>query len=67
VSKVGKGKNKAISVEVWTEPEGSRSSMLPEFQAIAQEDGKIVSRPLLLPHGIFLVIFLLEAELTSNS
>jgi len=50
VSSVGKGK--ANPVQVWTDPECSGSSRLPEFQAIAHEDGKFVSpthRPPLLP------------------
>jgi len=67
VSSVGKGK--AIPVQVWTGPEDSRNSRISEFQAIALEDGKVVSlthRPSLLPQGIFLVLFLLEAESTSR-
>ena len=67
MSSVGKGK--AIPVQVWTDPEVTRSSRLPEFQAIAHEDGKVVSpthRPPLLLQGIFLVLFLLEVESTSS-
>jgi hypothetical protein len=44
-------------------------SRLPEFQAIAHEDGKVVSpthRLPLIPLGIFLVLHLLEAEPTQR-
>ena len=45
-------KGKAISVQTWTGPEGSRRLRLPNFKTIAHEDGKVVSpthRPPLLP------------------
>jgi len=58
----GKGKNllckKAIPLQAWRGPEGSRRLRLPYFKKMTHENGKVVSptyRPP-LPHEIFLVI-----------
>ena len=47
-----KGKGKAVPLEPWTGPEGSRKLRLPDFVTTAQDGGKVVSlthRPPLLP------------------
>jgi hypothetical protein len=38
-----KGKGKAISLQAWTGPEGSRRLRLPDFKTIAHEGGKVVN------------------------
>ena len=52
----GKGKGKAIPLQAWTGPEGSRRLRLPDFMTIgAYESGKAVSlthRPPLRPGNI---------------
>jgi len=37
------GKSKAIPLQAWTGPEGSRSLRLPDFKTSAHEGGKVVS------------------------
>jgi len=37
-------KGKAILLEAWSGPEGTRKLRLPDFMTMAQEGGKIVSR-----------------------
>ena len=58
------GKGKAISLQVWTGPEGSWKLRLPDFKTV-HEGGKVVScmhRPP-LPHRKYSwYLFLLEAE-----
>jgi hypothetical protein len=52
-----KGKDKTISLQAWTSPEGSRRLRLPDFKT-AHEGGKVFSpthRPL-LSQEIFLVL-----------
>ena len=47
-----KGKGKAVPLQVWTGPEGSRKLRLPDFVTTAQDGGKVVSlthRPPLPP------------------
>jgi hypothetical protein len=39
----GKGKGKAIPLQAWTDPEGSRRLRLPDLRQSAHEDGKVVS------------------------
>ena len=54
-------KGKAIPLQAWTSPEGSRRMKLPD------EGGKVVSpkqRPPLPPQEIFLVLISIEAEST---
>ena len=61
-----KFKGKAISLEAWRNPEGSRSLRLSDFKTVENEGGKVVSltcRPL-YPQEIFLVLIFLETEST---
>ena len=47
-------KDKAVPLQAWSGPEGSRKLRFPDFMATAQDGGKVVSlthRPL-LPPGI---------------
>jgi len=48
-----KGKGKAVPLQAWTGPEGSRKLRLPDFVTAAQDGGKVVSltHQLLLPPG----------------
>jgi len=48
----GKGKGKAVPLEAWSGPEGSRKLRFPDFITTAQDGGKVVSlthRPPLTP------------------
>jgi len=36
-------KGKAVPLEAWKAPEGSRNLRFPDFTTMAQEDGKVVS------------------------
>ena len=62
-----KGKGKAIQLQPWTGPEGSRMLRLPDFKQLAHEGGNFVKtthRPS-LPHKKYSwYSFLLEAEWT---
>jgi len=54
----GKGKGKAVPLQAWSGPEGSRKLRLPDFLTTAQDGGKVVSlthRPT-LPQEILLVL-----------
>jgi hypothetical protein len=47
-----KGKGKAVPLQAWSGPEGSRKLRFPDFLTAAQDGGKVVSlthRPHLLP------------------
>jgi hypothetical protein len=47
-----KGKGKAVPLQAWSVPEGSRKLRFPDYMTMAQDDGKVVSltqRPPLLP------------------
>ena len=49
---IGKGKGKAVPLQAWTGPEGSRKLRFPDFVTTAQDGGKFVSlthRPPLPP------------------
>ena len=49
-----KGKSKAVPLQAWTGPEGSRKLRFPDFVTTAQEGGKVVSlthQPLLPPRN----------------
>ena len=53
------GKGKAVPLQAWIGPEGSRKLMFPDFMTTAQEGGKIVRlthRPHLPPMEILLVL-----------
>jgi len=48
----GKGKGKAVPLQAWSGPEGSRKLRFPDFMTMAQDGGKVVSlmhRPPLPP------------------
>jgi len=62
-----KVKGKAIPLQAWTSPEGSRRFSLPDFMTTAHEGGKVVSRthrPPLPPRKYSWYTVLLEAEST---
>ena len=49
-----RGKAKAVPLQAWSGPEGSRKLRFPDFMTTAQNGGKVVSlthRPLLSPPG----------------
>ena len=39
----GKGKGKAVRLQAWSRPEGSRKLRFPDFMTTAQDGGKVVS------------------------
>jgi hypothetical protein len=39
----GKGKGKAVPLQAWSGPEGSRKLRFPDFMTMAQDGGKVVS------------------------
>ena len=48
-------KGKAVPLQVWSGPEGSRKLRFPDFMTTPQDDGKVVSltdRPLLPPENV---------------
>jgi len=48
----GKGKGKAVLLQAWSRPEGSRKLKFPDYMTTAQDGGKFVSpthRPPLPP------------------
>jgi hypothetical protein len=52
IHKEGKGKGKAVPLQAWGGPEGSRKLSFPDFLTMAQDSGKVVSlthRPHLHP------------------
>ena len=62
-----KRKVKAVPLQTWTGPEGSRKLRPPYFVTTAQDGGKVVSlthRPLFTPRKYSWYSFLLEAEST---
>ena len=62
-----KGKGKAVPLQAWSGPEGSRKLRFPDFMTTAQDVGKVVSlthRPPLPPRKYTWYSFLLEAEST---
>jgi hypothetical protein len=61
---IGKGKDKAVPLQVWSGPEGSRKLRFPDFMTTGQDGGKVVSlthRPPLPPTKYAWYSFLLEA------
>ena len=49
---ISKGKGKAVLLQAWSGPEGSRKLRFPDFMTMAQDGGKVVSlthRPTLPP------------------
>jgi len=62
-----KGKGKAVPLQAWSGPEGSRKLRFPDFMTTAQDGGKVVSlthRPPSPPRKCSWYSFLLEAEST---
>jgi len=52
ISYTNKGKGKAVPLQAWSGPEGSRKLRFPDFMKTAQDGGKVVSlthRPHLPP------------------
>jgi hypothetical protein len=47
--KKGKGKGKAVPLQAWSGPEGSKKLRFPDFMTTAQEGGKVVTL-MHLPH-----------------
>ena len=47
-------KGKAAPLQVWSDPDGSRTLRFPDFMTIAKDGGKVVSR--LYSHEIHLVL-----------
>jgi len=63
-------KGKAVPLQAWSDPEGSRKLRFPDYITTAQDDGKVVSlthRPPLPPSKNTWYSFLLEAESTPGS
>ena len=53
------GKGKAVPLQAWSGPEGSRKLRFPDYMTTAQDGGKVVSlthRPLFTPQEILLVL-----------
>jgi len=46
---VDKGKGKAVPLQAWSGPEGSRKLRFPDFMTTAQDGGKVVSLMYQLP------------------
>ena len=68
-SRLVKGKGKAVPLESWSGPEGSRKLRFPDFTTKAQDGGKVVSLTHRLPlpsRKYTWYSFLLEAESTTE-
>jgi hypothetical protein len=64
--KNAKGKGKAVPLQAWSGPEGSRKLRFPDYMTTAQDGGKVVSLSTgrLHPRKCSWYSFLLEAEST---
>jgi len=63
-------KGKAVPLQAWSGPEGSRKLRFPDFMTTAQDGSKVVSlthRPSLPPRKYTCYSFLLEVESTPGS
>jgi len=52
-------KGKAVPLQAWSGPEGSRKLRFPEYVTMAKDGGKVVGltlRPLFIPQEILLVL-----------
>jgi len=59
-------KGKAVPLQAWSGPEGSRKLRFPDYMTTAQDGGKVVSlthRPFFTPRKCSWYSFLLQAEL----
>jgi hypothetical protein len=62
---MSKGKGKAVPLQAWSGPKGSRKLRFPDFMTTAQDGGKVVSltqRQPLPPRKYTWYSFLLEAK-----
>jgi len=62
--------SKAVPLQAWSGPEGSRNLRFPDFMTKAQDGGKVVSlthRPLFTSRKCSWYSFLLEAVSTQGS
>jgi len=69
-TRTGKGKGKAVPLQAWRGPEGSRKLRFPDYVTTAQDGGKIASpthRPPLAPRKCSWYSFLLEVESTPGT
>jgi len=60
-------KDKAVPLQAWSGPEGSRKLRFPDFMTMAQDGGKVISlthRPPLPPGNASSTRFCYEAEST---
>jgi hypothetical protein len=56
-------KGKAVPLEAWSGPEGSRNLRFPDYMTTAQDGGKVISAPTAFtPRKCSWYSFLLEAE-----
>jgi hypothetical protein len=46
-----KGKGKAVPLQAWSDPEGSRKLRFPDFTTTAQDGGKVISLVLISVRG----------------
>jgi hypothetical protein len=53
LTEMSKGKGKAVPLQAWSGPEGSRKLMFPDFMTTALDGGKVIS---LYPQEIRLVL-----------
>jgi len=58
----GKGKDKAVPLQAWTGPEGSRKLRFPDFVTTAQDGGRFSAPAAFTPMKYSRYSFLLEAE-----
>ena len=55
---------KAVQLQAWSGPEGSRKLRFPDYMTTAQDGGKVVSPAVFTPRKCSWYSFLLEAEST---
>jgi hypothetical protein len=69
VNEISGGSSKAVPLQAWSGPEGSRKLSFPDFLTTAQDGDKVVGlthRPRLPPRKYSWYSFLLEAESTAG-
>ena len=62
-----KGEGKAVPLQAWSDPEGSRKLRFPDFMTTAQDGGKPYAPAAFTPSKYTWYSFLLEAESTPRS